>query len=252
MAKQETEDAFGVGRLSMSATRHGVIVTVFVAVVSVALILFFVNVPILPKAASTQAAPIDNMFVFMFAIASVFFAIAMVVLVYSVIAFRARKGDMEDGPGIRGITWLEVVWSVIPLVIVMGLAVQGAGVLNSITSNDPQAMEVKVVAAQWSWQFEYPEQGITTDELVLPVNRPVLLKLNSVDVVHSFWVPEFRVKQDGVPGMETHLRITPTELGTYTVRCAELCGLLHAYMNAPVEVVEQTEFDRWVLEEQSE
>jgi cytochrome c oxidase subunit 2 len=103
-----------------------------------------------------------------------------------------------------------------------------------------------VVAAQWSWQFEYPEYGVSASELHLPVNRPVLLKLNAVDVIHSFWVPEFRVKQDAVPGMETVLRLTPSREGSYTLLCAELCGLLHAYMTAPVSVEGEQDFLSWV------
>lgn len=233
----------------MSTARHALIVTILVAVVSAALILFFLNVPVLPRVAASQAIPIDNLFVLMFSIASVFFAIGLVVLVYSVVAFRSRPDDMEDGPGIRGLNWLEATWSIIPLVIVMALAVYGANVLNSITSAQPDEIEVKVVAAQWSWQFEYPQYGFSSAELRIPVNRPVVLKLNSIDVVHSFWVPEFRVKQDAVPGIETVLRITPIAEAEYKTYCAELCGLLHAYMTAPVEVIPQEEFDEWVREQ---
>ena len=234
----------------MSTTRHALIVTIAVVVLSVALILFFVNVPVVPTAAATQAIPVDNLFVLMFSIASVFFAIVVVVMLYSVIVFRSRPGDEEDGPGLRGINWLEITWSIIPLIIVMVLAVYGALALGSMVSPQPQEMEVKVVSAQWSWQYEYPQYDITSSELHLPVNQPVLLKLNALDVVHSFWVPEFRVKQDAVPGIETVLRITPVLEGEYTVLCAELCGLLHAYMTGPVVVTSQAEFDEWIEEQQ--
>ncbi len=230
----------------MTTSKHAVVVTILVIVLSVALILFFLNVPVLPRQGSTQAIPIDNLFVLMFCIASVFFAIVMVVLIYSAIVFRSRPGDLEDGPGVRGLTWLETTWTIVPLIIVVGLGIYGTNVLNDITAAQPEEMEVRVVSAQWSWQFEYPGYGVTSAELWLPVNRPVLLKQNSLDVVHSFWVPEFRVKQDAVPGMETHLRITPDVKGDYEVYCAELCGLLHAYMAAPVHVVEQAAFDDWV------
>jgi cytochrome c oxidase subunit 2 len=109
-------------------------------------------------------------------------------------------------------------------------------------------MEVNVIASQWSWRFEYVDQGFSSTELVLPKNQQVLLVLSSTDVIHSFWVPEFRLKQDALPGenMERELRITPSELGEFQVRCAELCGLQHAYMNALVRVVERIDFDTWV------
>jgi hypothetical protein len=106
-----------------------------------------------------------------------------------------------------------------------------------------------VTGSQWSWRFEYPDQGINSNQLWLPVDQQTLLHLSSTDVIHSFWVPEFRVKQDALPGGDEFvrdLRITPTEIGDYKVRCAELCGLQHAYMLAPVHVVSQADFDAWV------
>ena len=116
---------------------------------------------------------------------------------------------------------------------------------------DPQAMEVKVTGFQWGWRFEYPQSGITSTTLNLPVNRQVLLKLTSTDVIHSFWVPEFRVKQDALPGdtMVKELRITPSQLGEFTLRCAELCGAAHAYMESKVVVMEQAGFDAWVADQ---
>lgn len=233
----------------MSPSRHGLILTLIIAVVSAALVLFFIKVPLVPAEASTQAIPIDGLFVILFSIASVFFAIAFVTLVYSAIVFRARPGDTQDGPPLQGHNWLEALWTVVPLLIVMALAVYGAVVLNDITRASAQELEVKIVAAQWSWRFEYPQYGVASTELRLPVNRPVLVKLNSLDVIHSFWVPEFRVKQDAVPGMETVLRITPNKVGRYTLQCAELCGLLHAYMTTPVAVVDSEEFAQWVQEQ---
>ena len=110
-------------------------------------------------------------------------------------------------------------------------------------------MNVKVTAFQWAWAFEYPDYGVTSRELYLPVDRQVLLSLSSRDVIHSFWVPEFRVKQDLVPGRITELRITPTKLGNYKVRCAELCGTSHAYMEKPVIVSSQADYDNWMSQQ---
>jgi cytochrome c oxidase subunit 2 len=110
-------------------------------------------------------------------------------------------------------------------------------------------MQVKVITGQWYWQFQYPEAGIASNELYLVIDRQVDLQMTSVDVIHSFWVPEFRVKQDIVPGRTIDLRITPTLLGDYKVRCAQLCGRNHAYMEAPVHVVTQAAFDAWVAQQ---
>jgi cytochrome c oxidase subunit 2 len=107
---------------------------------------------------------------------------------------------------------------------------------------------VNVTAGQWFWKFEYPDFDITSDTLYLPVNRQVKLLLSSIDVIHSFWVPEFRVKQDVLPGenLVKELRFTPTITGDYVLMCAELCGGSHAYMNSPVKVVTDGGFQEWV------
>jgi cytochrome c oxidase subunit 2 len=110
-------------------------------------------------------------------------------------------------------------------------------------------MVVEVVGQQWSWYFVYPElDDLRTTELVLPVDHSIRLEMTSLDVLHSFWVPEFRVKQDLVPGQITELRITPTERGTYKTRCAEICGNQHAYMLADVRVLSDADFEGWVQE----
>jgi cytochrome c oxidase subunit 2 len=117
---------------------------------------------------------------------------------------------------------------------------------------DPKPLEVNVIGSQWSWRFEYPALGIISNELRLPEKKQVLLHLWSTDVIHSFWVPEFRVKQDALPGggeLTRDLRITPTVIGEYKVRCAELCGLKHTYMESPVIVLAQADFDGWVAEQ---
>jgi cytochrome c oxidase subunit 2 len=107
-------------------------------------------------------------------------------------------------------------------------------------------MVIKVTGLQWAWRFEYPAYGVISDELHLPVDQQVLLDMTSNDVIHSFWVPEFRVKQDLVPGRITQLRITPNVIGSYAVRCAEICGTSHAYMESPVKVTTQDDFDAWM------
>jgi cytochrome c oxidase subunit 2 len=172
-------------------------------------------------------------------------------MVYSVVVFRRKPGETGDGDHFEGHTGLEVVWTIVPLGIVLYFSFIGAQALAETMRSDPQAMEVKVTAFQWGWRYEYPAYGVTSTTLNIPINRQVLLKLTSTDVIHSFWVPEFRVKQDALPGedMIKELRITPTQLGEFKVRCAELCGAAHAYMEGPVVVMEQAAFDAWIAEQ---
>jgi cytochrome c oxidase subunit 2 len=170
---------------------------------------------------------------------------------YSVVVFRRKPGDTSAGKYFKGNMRLEVIWTVLPLITVIVVAYIGSVNLAEILKVDPQAMDVKVTAFQWSWQFEYPQYGITTNTLYLPVDKQVHLILTSRDVIHSFWVPEFRVKQDLLPGenLVKELRITPTLIGEYKVMCAELCGGAHAAMERPVIVVSQGDFDAWVAKE---
>jgi cytochrome c oxidase subunit 2 len=111
-------------------------------------------------------------------------------------------------------------------------------------------MEIAVTAHQWDWSFTYPA-GFTSNELHLPINQQVVLKMQSLDVIHSFWVPEFRIKQDVVPGRTTDYRITPTLIGNYQVRCAELCGASHTYMIRPVIVSSEADYEAWVNEQKA-
>lgn len=228
--------------------KHFVIVGVLVVVVAVLVNAGLNAIGLMPVQASAQAVPIDNLFNLHVTAISFLFALIVVFLVYSVIVFRRKPGDLSDGAHIEGHSTLELLWTVAPLITVIAFSALGAQALAETRRIDPQALEVRVVGFQWSWRFEYPEYGITSDTLGLPVNRQALLKLTSEDVLHSFWVPEFRVKQDALPGaaLVKELRITPTLLGDYKVRCAELCGRQHAYMESAVLVLEDAAFDEWV------
>jgi len=177
------------------------------------------------------------------------FALIAGFMLYSIVVFRRKDGDESDAEHVEGNNALEVTWTIVPLITVVGVAVLGANTLAKVTAIDPQALEIKVIGQQWSWRFEYPDTGVVSDVLVLPQGQQALLLMESVDVLHSFWVPEFRVKQDLMPGSTTEVRITPTELGDYTVRCAEVCGLQHTYMLADVQVVTAAEFDTWLIAE---
>lgn len=231
--------------------KHFIIVAVLVAISTVLVNLLLQSIGLLPVEASTQAAIIDRLFDTHFLVISFLFSLIVVFLVYSLIVFRRRKGGDQEGKFFKGSTRLEVLWTILPLGTVIYFSYLGSLSLAETRKVDPQALEVKVIGRQWSWTFEYPEFGIVSDTLQLPVNRQVLLKMTSEDVIHSFWVPEFRVKQDLLPGenLVKELRITPTIIGSYKVRCAELCGTLHAYMESPVVVVSDADFQAWVDEE---
>jgi len=235
--------------------KHFVVAGFLVIVLTVLLILGAGQVRLLPVAASAQAQPIDQLFQLMFIAIAFLFSLIVVFMLYSIVVFRRRKGDESDARHIEGNTKLEVTWTTIPLIIVLGLSFLGARSLAEVERPDPKALEVDVIGMQWTWRFEYPRYGIVSNELVLPVNKQAILYLSSQDVIHSFWVPEFRVKQDLLPGGEEFvrtLRVTPTEIGSYKVRCAELCGIRHAYMESPVIVVSQADFDVWVAQQTGE
>lgn len=226
--------------------RHFVIVGILVIAVAALTYVGLDTVGLMPIQASAQAIPVDWMWNLNVIAISFLFALIIVPLFYSLLVFRRKKGETGDGEHIEGNTRLEIIWTVIPLFVVLTFAYLGAYSLGETRRIDPQAMTINVTARQFAFAFEYPEYGITSTELYLPVDKQVLLSMTSTDVIHSFWVPEFRIKQDIVPGITTEYRITPTEEGSYTVRCAELCGASHAYMLAPIEVVSLSEFEGWV------
>jgi cytochrome c oxidase subunit II len=195
---------------------------------------------------STAAGTIDTLLDVGIVLSSFVFSIVMVMLVYSVWRWRARPGDESDGAPIHGNTKLEIAWTAIPTVIVTSLAIYSWIVLADIEAHDSDRMVVDVYAQQFEWRFEYPEEGVTSRELHVPVDRQTEFRLHALDVIHSFWVPEWRIKKDAVPGITTTAFITPDETGDYTLICTELCGIGHATMRAPVKVEEsQGAFDTW-------
>lgn len=223
-------------------------------VVSTALLYFLMtSIGLLPEEASTQAATIDRLFNAHFFMISLLFSLIVVFVLYSVVVFRSKPGEKKEGAYFKGNNRLEVIWTIIPLGTVIAFSFFGARNLAETRQAEAQPLNVRVVGFQWGWSFEYTDYGVTARELHLPVDRQVLLSLTSRDVIHSFWVPEFRVKQDALPGenLVKQLRITPTKIGNYTLMCAELCGGAHAYMNSPVIVSSKADFDTWIGEQVS-
>jgi cytochrome c oxidase subunit 2 len=226
--------------------RHFLATTIIVVLATVAGVVLLDSADLLPPLASTQGVTIDWLFGIHLKLIAFLFALVMVFMLYSIVVFRRRPGDLTEGQYIHGNTRLEIAWTVIPLIVVAVMGYIGVVTLRDVTASSPDEMVVEVTSSQWSWRFDYPEQGLTSTELILPVNQPIRFEITSTDVIHNLWVPEFRVKQDAVPGAVNLLRVTPTVVGNYKVRCAELCGLRHSQMLADVRVLERSEFDSWV------
>ncbi|WP_420641395.1 cytochrome c oxidase subunit II [Candidatus Leptofilum sp.] len=232
----------------MGKLKHPIIVGVLTLISATGLYFLFDWMFTRPKAASAQAAPIEDLFQAHFIMMALLFALIMVIMLYAVVVFRRRPGDDSDGPHIHGNTGLEIAWTIIPTIVVIGFGVYGLVLFREVTAEQTDEMVVEVVGRQWSWSFEYPDAEVSSARLVLPVDQPILLEMYSEDVLHSFWVPEFRVKQDLVPGSMMPLRITPTEIGSYRLRCAEICGTGHSDMLADVEVVSRADFEQFLID----
>jgi cytochrome c oxidase subunit 2 len=209
-------------------------------------------VPWLPPNASEERDGIDLVFWFTTAISIAIFALVGAVIVYSVIKFRVRADDDSDGPPIHGHTGIEIVWTAIPAILVTAISVISGVVLVQNDRADSGRLNVDVTARQFAWSFAYPQQGdLTSGQLRLPLGRSVELHLTALDVIHSFWVPEFGQKQDALPGQDTKLVLTPTKLGTYPVICTELCGLGHALMRTTAIVMKPAAFNAWLRQQKS-
>jgi cytochrome c oxidase subunit II len=199
----------------------------------------------LPEQASEQREGIDFVFWLTTWICVSIFAVVAAVTIYSVWKFRAPPDDDSDGPPIHGHTGIEIVWTAIPTLLVVIIAVASAIVLARNDRVADDSLRVKVTAQQFAWRFEYPG-GIQSETLHLPVDEDVVLELQAIDVLHSFWVPEFGQKQDAVPGEVTQLAITPTKVGEYPIICTELCGLGHSLMRSQALVMQPAAFQRWL------
>ncbi len=206
-----------------------------------------VLLPWLPTPASREAGRIDFVFWFVVVICSVIFAIVAAAMLYAIVRFRAAPDDDTDGPPTHGHTGLEILWTVIPTLLVTSIGVVSAVVLAKNDHVGKNPLRVNVTAQQFAWSFQYPEgKNMQTGELRVPINRSLLLTFTSKDVIHSFWVPQWGQKQDTVPGIHPTLHITPDRLGRFPVICTELCGLGHAVMRTYAIVMTQPAFDKWL------
>jgi cytochrome c oxidase subunit II len=209
-----------------------------------------------PAQASEEAKRIDTLWDVLLIVSVPIFVLVETIVLYSVWRFRMRPGEEdEDGPPIHGNTRLEVVWTAIPAIILVGLCSYAYVVLHDIESAPAgqRDMDVRVVGEQFTWTFYYPGDGaqgkpVVSNQLYLPLGRGVKFNVQSKDVLHDFWVPAFRQKIDAVPGITTSVRITTRMLGTFPVICAELCGLGHSVMRQSAHVVTPDAFDKWLAE----
>jgi cytochrome c oxidase subunit 2 len=203
--------------------------------------------PWLPEPASDEAGRIHWVFWFTTWICVVIFAIVTAAMVYAILRFRAQPDDDTDGPPTHGHTGLEIVWTIIPTILVTAIGIVSAIVLGKNDALGANTLRVNVTAQQFAWSFQYPgAEKVTTGILRVPVNRSLLLTFDSKDVIHSFWVPEWSQKQDTVPGIHPTLHITPNKVGRFDVICTELCGLGHAVMRTYAVVMTEQAFDKWL------
>ncbi len=235
---------------------------------------------LLPLVASSNAPIYDELFKVLFVIGTILFIGMTGLVIYSLIRFRRKPGDLEDGIAIEGNLSLEILWTAIPAIVVLfvglysydiyermggmqplsnhdhqGMSVNegkriwggigSSGSMSPISQKSTSALSVDLSAMQFAFIFHYPEGEIISGELHVPVGKQVNLTMESKDVIHAFWVPEFRLKQDVIPGQPTILNFTPTKVGRYPVICAELCGPYHGGMRATVVVESSNDYQKW-------
>ncbi len=221
----------------------------------------------LPVQASNAAPLVDGLFSFETSLGTFVFLAVASVMVWVILRHRADKYDATDAEPIEGNPKLEVIWTAIPLVLVMAIAVYAMKVNTSLGVLGPMehihlgnateqqggypgdrlpAESIEVVARQWSWEFRYPQAGVSSTELHLPLDQPVTFRLVSEDVLHGFYIPAFRLKQDVIPGRSINFNLTPTRIGRYRLRDSQFSGTWFAANQADVVVDSQDDYQAWL------
>jgi cytochrome c oxidase subunit 2 len=188
---------------------------------------------------------VDWGYYFILYLSAFFFAGIIGATVWFCIKYRKRSDNDRTGD-FRHSTQLEIWWSVLPSILLLWMFWWGAVGYMELVIPPDNGEEIRVTARQWSWQFDYPRDGIVTDDLVVPVDTPIRLTMTATDVLHSFYVPEFRIKKDIVPGRYTVAWFEATEIGTYNILCAEYCGKDHSRMLGRVQVLSREDYDAWI------
>lgn len=200
----------------------------------------------MPAQGTEIAKHVDNLYGFLLVVSFISCAILIGGMIYFAIKYK-RKTPNDKTPYITHDTRLEVLWSVIPLIIFLFVFAWGWIVYHDMRTMPKNGLEISVTGKQWAWTANY-KNGVTSTEVVVPVNKDVKLVLSSEDVIHSFYIPTFRIKQDVVPGRYTALWFRAEKLGEFQVFCAEFCGTSHSSMMTKVRVVSQEDFDKWLIE----
>ncbi|MGA2262754.1 MAG: cytochrome c oxidase subunit II [Acidobacteriota bacterium] len=192
--------------------------------------------------ASSAGGKVDAVFLFIFALCVAFLILITFLMVYFVIKYNRKRHP--KGEDIEGNTWLEIVWTVIPTILFLAMFYFGWTNFDYERSVPRDAMVITVTARQWAWSFTYPN-GKQTTQLFLALNKPAKMELRSLDVIHGFYIPAFRIKEDVVPGKQNYTWFIPTRLGSFDIECTVICGVNHANMLSKVVVVPVSDFEAW-------
>ena len=201
--------------------------------------------PLFPEQASTMAPRVDALYFYLVAVTIVFSLLIAIAILYFAIKYR-RRSESELPHGIEGSLKLEIAWSVIPLLFTLTFFFWGTSIFFAMNRPPDDAIEISVVGKQWMWKFQHADGQREINELHVPIGRPVRLVMASEDVIHSFYVPAFRLKRDVLPGRVATLWFEATKPGRYHLFCAEYCGTKHSGMIGWIEVMEPTEFQAWL------
>ncbi len=199
----------------------------------------------LPPAMASTAGAYDSLYYFILWFSVVFTVGITGAMIYFLVKYRRKKGDRPHKT-LVDLTKLEIFWTVVPVILIFPLFHLGFRdyVKNAVAAES--SIEIRVRAKQWLWDFEYPNGMRENNKVLFPINRPIKMVMSSEDVIHSFYIPEFRLKKDVVPGMYSTITFTPTVLGDAHVFCAEYCGTSHSGMLADVKIVTQAEYDDYI------
>jgi cytochrome c oxidase subunit 2 len=202
---------------------------------------------LVPAAVGRLGGEIDNLLIFITAIAVFFFVLTQGLLIYFVVRYRQshRSQPAQGIPYITGNLALETVWTVVPSLVLLAVFGYGYWVFRDIIIPRPQSTEINVVASQWLYEFKYPDGKTALNELRVPLNQPTKLIMTSKDVIHGFYLPDFRLKQDILPGRYTSLWFQPDQVGEYIIFCTQYCGTGHSKMNAKLMVMAPADFQKW-------
>jgi cytochrome c oxidase subunit II len=229
------------------------ILTIVAALISIAIgIALSYIIHWFPVQASTQADDTDRLYHVLVDASIPIFVLVVGVVLYCAWQFRMKPGEeLKDGPPIHGNTRLEVFWTALPAMLLLGLVSYSFVVLRDNEKKPAHELQIGVTGQQFAWTFQYPPsvtggKPVESDQLWLPTDQPVRFALHSKDVIHAFWIPAFRLQEDVVPGITVHYRATPDRLGTYPIVCNLLCGVGHSLMRAQVHVVTEEKFREWL------